>query len=88
MMAGKHRKTYDAIYSNPVRANIAWNDAVAMAEAFGARVVPGGGSMFSFELGGVTAVMHRPHPGAEMSKGRVRAFRAFLDAAGADPDDL
>jgi hypothetical protein len=87
-MASKHRKTYDAIFSSPVRANIAWNDAVAMAEAFGARVIPGGGSMFTFALGGVSVVIHRPHPGGELSKSRVRAFRAFLEQAGADPDDL
>jgi len=87
-MAGKHRKTYDSLFSNPVRANIAWNDAVAMAEAFGARVVPGGGSMYTFVLSGVSVVIHRPYPGGELSKSRVRAFRAFLDQAGANPDDL
>jgi hypothetical protein len=87
-MAGKHRKTYDALFARPVRANIAWNDAVAVAEAFGALVVPGGGSMFSFELNGVSAVIHRPHPGNELSKARVREFRAFLVRAEANPDDL
>ena len=68
-MAGKHRKTYDAIFSRPVRGNIAWNDAVAMAEAFGARVVPGGGSMFTFALGGVSAVIHRAPPGRRAEQG-------------------
>ena len=87
-MASKHRKTYDAIHSNPVRANISWNDAVSMAEAFGVVVMPGGGSMFTFELNGVSTVLHRPHPGNEMSKPGVRAFRDFLADAGVNPDDL
>ncbi len=87
-MAGKHRKTYDAIHSDPVRANISWNDALTMAEAFGAVVAHGTGSMFSFELNGVSIVMHRPHPGNEMAKPGVRVFRRFLQEAGVDPDDL
>jgi HicA toxin of bacterial toxin-antitoxin, len=87
-MASKHRKTYDAIYASPVRANISWNDAVTMAEALGAVVVAGRGSMFSFELSGVLTVFHRPHPGNEMPKPLVRAFRAFLEEAGVNADDL
>ena len=74
-MAGRHRKTYDAIFADPVRANINWNDAVAMVEALGGSVVPGGGSMSSFELNGVSVTIHRPHPGGELSKPRVRPFR-------------
>jgi hypothetical protein len=87
-MASKHRKTYDASFSNPVRANISWNDAVAMAEAFGATVVAGGGSMFSFELNGVSVVMHRPHPVDELTKTGVRGFPTFLNRSRADRDDL
>ena len=87
-MADKHRKTYDAIHSDPVRANISWNDAVTMAEAFGAVVVPGIGSMFSFELNGVSIVMHRPRPGNETAKPSVRVFRRFLQETGINPDDL
>ena len=87
-MAGRHRKTYDAIFADPVRANITWNDAVAMVEALGGSVVPGGGSMFSFELNGVSVTIHRPHPGGELSKPRVRQFRRLLTQAGVHRDDL
>jgi hypothetical protein len=72
-MSSKHRKTYDALHANPVRANISWSDAVSMAQAFGVVVVPGRGSMFSFEWNGASTVLHRPHPGKEMSKPGVRA---------------
>jgi hypothetical protein len=61
-MASKHRKTFDAIYARPVRANIAWADVVAMLEGFGATVKGAGGSMFEVDLGGVKAILHRPHP--------------------------
>ena len=87
-MASKHRKTYDALHSNPVRANISWGDAVTMAEAFGAVVTPMSGSMYTVALNGVSAILHRPHPGNEMDKPGVRAIRKFLARAGVDPDDL
>jgi hypothetical protein len=87
-MASKHRKTFDALYANPVRANIAWSDAVSMFEKLGATVKGVGGSMFEVDLNDVKAIFHRPHPGNELSKGRVRAIRTFLDQAGVSSDDL
>ena len=81
-MARKHRKTLAAIFADPVRANIAWDDAVSLFESLGAVVSPGGGSVFGFDLWGVTAVFHRPHPGHEISKSLVRRFRLFLESAG------
>ena len=87
-MASKHGKTYDAIHSDPVRANISWNDAVTMTEAFGAVFTPMRGSMYTVRLNGISTVMHRPHPGNEMVKPGVRAFRDFLALAGVNPDDL
>jgi hypothetical protein len=87
-MASKHRKTYDAIHSDPVRANISWNDAVTMAEAFGAVFRPIGGSMYAVALNGTSIVLHRPHPGNEMDKPGVRAFRKLLLDARVNPDGL
>jgi hypothetical protein len=87
-MASKHRKTYDAIRSDPVRANISWNDAVTMAEALGAAFKPIRGSMYTVQLNGISTVLHRPHPGNEMDQSGVRAFRKFLARAGVTPDDL
>ncbi len=87
-MANKHRKTFDAIYANPVRANIGWNDAVSKFEGFGATVQGVGGSMFEVDLNGVKAIFHRPHPGNEISKPLIRAIRTFLDQAGVTSDDL
>lgn len=87
-MANKHRETFDSLYANPVRANIAWADTVAMFEGLGATVKGVGGSMFEVDLNGVKAILHRPHPGNELSKARVRAIRNFLDQAGVNSDDL
>jgi hypothetical protein len=84
-MSGKHRKTLAAIRAEPVRANIAWDDVVSFFEALGAEITPGGGSMFGFDLLGVTAVFHRPHPGRELPKTLVRRFRRFLEGVGIEP---
>jgi hypothetical protein len=87
-MSSKHRKTYDAIYSNPVRANISWNDVVALLAAAGCTVKPLKGSIFEVKLGAEKLIIHRPHPGNELSKGRVRSVRDFLTLLGINPDDL
>ena len=87
-MAGKHRKTYDALFSDPVRANISWNDVVALLVAAGCAVKPLKGSIFEARLGDEKLIIHRPHPGNELSKGRVRSVRDFLTLLGINPDDL
>jgi len=73
---------------NPVRANSSWNDVVSLFEFLGATVKGAGGSISVVDLGGVKLVRHRPHPGKELSKGRVREIRTYLEALGVDPDDL
>jgi hypothetical protein len=53
---------------------------VALLEALGAEVRAKGGSMYVFKHNGRRIVMHRPHPGNELSKGGVEAVRDFLNA--------
>ena len=38
----KHEKTLEAIFSDPVRANISWSDIEALFEANGAEMSEGG----------------------------------------------
>ncbi|MCU1376835.1 MAG: hypothetical protein JWO68_4121 [Actinomycetia bacterium] len=84
-MNRKHRKTLAAIFAEPTLANISWDDAVSLFESLAATVTPSSASMFGFDLGGVTAVFHRPHPGHELPKALVRRFRRFLENAGFYP---
>jgi hypothetical protein len=84
-MNRKHQKTLAAIFAEPTRANISWEDAVSLFQALGATITPGGGSMFGFDLHGVTAVFHTPHPSRELPKTLVRRFRRFLEGAGVQP---
>jgi hypothetical protein len=84
-MNKKHRKTVQAIFAEPVRSNIAWRDIEAMLEACGAEITEGEGSRVRIALSGVRAVLHRPHPQKETTRGAVRSVRRFLTEAGVTP---
>jgi hypothetical protein len=81
-MTGRHRRTLEAIFAEPVRANIAWSDVVALFVAAGATVSEGRGSRMRVSLNRVDAVFHRPHPRPETDRGAVRSVRRFLREAG------
>ena len=84
-MNKRHRETLDAIFQTPVPTSLAWRDIEALFPAAGARTVEGGGSRVRFELNGVIAAFHRPHPEKEAKPYQVRDARRFLEQAGIKP---
>ncbi len=86
MLSSRHRKTYEAIQTNPVLASIRWDAIEAMLVAFGAEVEERAGSRVAITLNGQVAVFHRPHPRPDTDRGAVKSIRRFLALAGADPD--
>ncbi len=84
-MDSKHRKTLEAIFEKPERANIAWKDIEVLLIALGAEISEGNGSRVRVALKDVRAVFHRPHPRKETNKGAVKSVRRFLEAAGVKP---
>ena len=83
-MNSKHKKTYNEIYANPVRADITWLDIEALFSALGAKISEGNGSRIRVELNGERAVFHRPHPESNTDKGAVKSIRRFLENAGVE----
>jgi len=81
-MTGRHRKTLEAIFADPVRENVAWADVEALFIAAGAAVSEGRGSRVRVSLNGVDAVFHRPHPRRETDRGALRSVRRFLRETG------
>lgn len=81
-MNRKPQKTLEAIFDNPVRANIKWLDIEKLLLALGAEISEGSGSRVRIALNGVRAVFHRPHPHPEANRGTVRSMRRFLKQAG------
>ena len=82
---GKHERTLQAVFDDPIRANIDWFDVEAMLVHLGAQVSEGRSSRVRITLNGVRAVFHRPHPEKEICRGAVRSMRRFLCEAGVTP---
>ncbi len=84
-MQGKRRKTLEAIFADPVRANVLWAEVEALFISLGGSVSEGRGSRVRVTLNGVDAVFHRPHPAKETDKGALKSVRRFLREAGVAP---
>lgn len=80
-----HQRTLTAIFTTPTPTNLAWRQIEALFVALGAQVIEGRGSRVRFELGGVLATFHRPHPHKEAKPYQVRDAREFLTQAGIKP---
>jgi hypothetical protein len=81
-MNRKHQKTLAAIFADPVRANIRWDDVVGLFRTLGADVMQGSGSRVRVALNGRRATFHEPHPEKEIGKKTVADVREFLEDAG------
>jgi hypothetical protein len=84
-MNRRHRETLDSIFQTPVPASLAWRDVETLFHALGAKTVEGRGSRVRFELNGVVATFHRPHPEKEAKPYQIRDARRFLEQAGIKP---
>lgn len=81
-MNSKHRKTLAAIFENPVDGAIDWARIEALFMAVGCNRSERDGSGVAFEKDGTYVFFHRPHPGREALRYRVKAARAFLEKIG------
>lgn len=81
----KHRKTLQAIFDMPTRADVPWGEIETLLLALGAELSEGRGSRVRVALGGVRATFHRPHPQRETDKGALTSMRRFLQEAGVQP---
>ena len=84
-MKSKHRKTLELIFGKPVSTNLKWQHIEALFLALGAQAIEGRGSRVRFELNGVVATFHRPHPYKEAKPYQVRDAHKFLEQAGVRP---
>ncbi|KAB7619412.1 type II toxin-antitoxin system HicA family toxin [Alkalilimnicola sp. S0819] len=84
-MNKSHRKTLAEIFSAPTPRNLEWRRIEVLLLAAGAQLVEGRGSRVRFELNGVVASFHRPHPQKEAKPYQVRDAKEFLTQAGVKP---
>ena len=85
-LSRKHTKTLRAIFEDPVRSDVLWNDIETLLRALETQRSEGRGSRIRFSLNGVRAVFHRPHPQKETDKGTLKSMRRFLTEAGVQPE--
>lgn len=81
-MNSKNRKTLEAVFSEPTKTNIKWDDIVNLLLAVGARIIEGDGSKVRFVKDQMVFTAHRPHPGKETKPYQVRNARTFLKDIG------
>lgn len=81
-MNSRNRKVLEAILSDPINGSIQWRLIESLLVSLGAVLMEGSGSRISFLLNGRRADFHRPHPGKEALRYRVRAVRELLEKAG------
>ena len=86
-MNNRHKKTLAALFADPVNGNLEWRKIETLFIALGATVIEGNGSRVTFLLNAKRADFHRPHPGNEALRYRVKAAREFLQLAGITPDE-
>jgi hypothetical protein len=79
------RKTLEAIFEMPVRADVRWSKIEGLVRALGGEVTEGRGSRVRFRLGNRVATFHGPHPGRVTGKATVEDVRRFLENAGIKP---
>jgi len=84
-MNAKARRTLEAIFGKPTRADIPWTDIEALFVGLGAEVTEGSGSRVRICLSGLRYVYHRPHPERTACKGAVETVREQLTRAGVKP---
>jgi hypothetical protein len=81
-MNSTQKKTLKTIFEIPVPKNLEFKRIESLFIALGAKVVEGSGSRVRFELNGVVATFHRPHPEKEAKPYQVSDARQFLEKAG------
>lgn len=84
-MNSVHRKTLMAVFATPTPLTLEWRKIESLFVALGSKVIEGSGSRVRFELNGVVASFHRPHPQKEAKPYQIKDAKEFLSHAGVQP---
>ncbi|MCU1730288.1 MULTISPECIES: type II toxin-antitoxin system HicA family toxin [unclassified Pseudomonas] len=84
-MNNHQRSTLKLIFSKPLPKSLEGSRIESLLNSVGAAVIEGSGSRVRFDLNGVIATFHRPHPDKHAKPYQVRDARLFLEQAGVTP---
>ncbi len=77
-MNAKQKRTLEAIFSKPTKANILWADIEKLIISLGGEIKEGKGSAGAFIFKGSVFSFHRPHPQKEAKRYQIELIRKFL----------
>ena len=81
-MSHKHQHLLEAIYHDPISANIHWREIESLLDHLGAIVESAHGARFRIVLNRVEVFLHHPHNSSTCSKQEIKQIREFLAHAG------
>ena len=84
-MNSRNRRTLEAVFTQPTKTNIKWDDIEKLLEAVGAQILEGDGSRVRITKDAAKIATHRPHPAKEAKPYQVEAAREFLVKLGVTP---
>ncbi|MCG8908955.1 type II toxin-antitoxin system HicA family toxin [Pseudomonas sp. DP-17] len=84
-MNARQRRTLELIFTLPVPSSLEWLRIESLLIALGAQTIEGSGSRVRFELNGIVATFHRPHPTKEAKPYQALDARSLLEQAGIHP---
>jgi hypothetical protein len=85
VLSNKNTRVLEAIFAQPVTADLRWSDVETMLAALGAIITQGRGSRVRIVLNDRRMVFHAPHPQPTLVKDAVMSIRRFLIEAGIEP---
>ncbi len=84
-MSHKHENLLDAIFRDPVSANIHWREIESLLAHLGAEIENLAGARLRVKLNRNEALLHRPHHGSTLGRQDVKHLREFLGRARVTP---
>ena len=84
-MSHKHEHLLQALFHDPINANIHWREIESLLHHLGAAVEQLSGARLRVRLNGVEGILHRPHHGNTLDKSAVRHLREYLAHARCTP---
>jgi hypothetical protein len=86
-MNSRHRKTLEAIFTDPIRPDIKWADIESLFIACGGHIEEARGSRVCVDINGCFGHFHMPHPQPGTDRGAIKSVRRFLENAGVKRDE-
>ena len=81
-MSHKHLHLLQAIYKDPISANIHWREVESLLLHLGASIESAHGARYRIVLNRVEVFLHQPHNNSTCGKPEIKQLREFLAHAG------